>query len=159
MGLMDIVRYITAQQQQQAQEETPPPPAESPQPTPDSQAVAEEFHKLRMFGRPVGALTEHLRKQTLDADEPWPTVIRDEELGTLTVPSTYMGLMAAMATWDSLLLDEELVSVRNLAMNMMPMGVTYQTVRRKEMAEEKAEWDHMKEHHPDDFDHAQGGRA
>lgn len=148
MGILDQLRDIFV----------PPMPEES-LPTPAPSDMAAELSKLRQFGRPIGALSDHIKAQVLREGEEWPIVLRDEEAGTLTVPSSYLGLIAIMAQWDSLLLDEELYSVRNLAFNMVPMGLTYQEEVRKAKAEEEAEWEHMKTHHPEDFDHMQGGKA
>lgn len=138
---------------------SPLPTTEGQQPTPDPSVVAEQFKITRLHGRQGPSLTELLTQEALRSGQAWPVVIGDEGTGTLTVPTTFEGLMALVARWDSLLLDEELKSLRNLVNNMVPMGVLSQTEVRKARFEAQQEWEHMKEHHPDVFERAQGGRA
>lgn len=135
------------------------PTATAQPPTPDATAVAEDFKQTRLYGRRGPSLTDMLRRNAHEAGQVWPIVISDEETGTMSVPTSYEGLLALVARWDSLLLDEELVSLRNLVMGMVPMGVLSQTEVRKKRAQDEEGWDHMRTHHPDTYDKIQGPKV
>lgn len=136
-----------------------PAPTDEPLPTPASVDVAEAFKVVRLHGRQGPSLSEMLMQEAHENDKAWPIVLLDEDTGTITVPTTYEGLLAFVARWDSLLLDEELVGLRNLVMNMLPMGVIDQSKVRRARKEQDEEWEHMKEHHPEAFDRMLGGKA
>lgn len=112
--------------------------------------------KLRMEGRKRGQLSHDVGEEVKANGKPWPAVIEDFNLGTSTVPATYEGLLAMVTSWDSLLLDEELQAFRNVVDAMLPMGLMKQEAVRRLRAQQEAEWDHMREHHPDEWNQSQG---
>jgi len=114
---------------------------------------------LRLHGRAAGQLYALVGQEVNEQGQGWPRVLENEKLGTLTVPATLEGLLALITTWDSKLLDEELVVVHNVVKVLMPMGLMDQRKVREERAVEKAEFEHMKEHHPEDYERAQGWRV
>lgn len=112
--------------------------------------------KLRMEGRPTGQLYREVGQEVHSAGHAWPRVLEDEATGTTTVPATFEGLLAIISSWDSLLLDEELVVLRNLTEKMLPMGLMKQEAVRRHRARVAEAEQHMREHHPDEWRESQG---
>jgi hypothetical protein len=119
-------------------------------------ALQAKADHLRMNGRPVGELSKQVGSEIMEAGRPWPRVLEDEATGTTTVPATFEGLLAIVASWDSLLLDEELQVLRNLTGSMVPAGLIQQEKARKRRAAQLAEEAHMREHHPEEWERGQG---
>lgn len=115
-------------------------------------ALQERANHLRLHGRPHGELSREVGRQVMEQGRAWPKVLEDQRLGTTTVPANFEGLLAIVASWDSILLDEELAVLRNLTEAMVPVGVIYQDAIRKRMAQEE----HMREHHSEEWEDAQG---
>lgn len=122
-------------------------------------AMQARANHLRMHGRPHGELAKRVGEEVMAAGHAWPKVLEDERLGTTTVPATFEGLLAMVASWDSILLDEELQVLRNLTNEMMPAGTIAQDNIRRRRAQELAEQAHMREHHADERDAGQGWRV
>lgn len=116
-------------------------------------------NQLRMTGRPVGVLSQAVGEEVRGAGRPWPRVLQDELTETSTVPATFEGLLALVSSWDSLLLDEELQILRDLTEVMLPAGLMTQDKMRQQRAAEKAGEEHLREHHPDEWDKYQGWRV
>jgi len=126
--------------------------------TPERIAQLEaEVVEVRMNGRPQGAYLDTIRRQLLEAGRMAPVVIEDRKTETTTVPASFEGLVAHIASWDSLLLDEELRSVVNVVHNMVPMGLDLQPEVRRQREEIKANLEHMKDAHPETYAEQMGG--
>lgn len=120
------------------------------------ETVDKQLVLLRQEGRKDGELAEAIKAEAHAAGKGWPTVIEDERTNTTTVPATFEGILAFLCSWDSKLLDEELLAVRALTTQMVPLGLKYQKIERQRRAKIKEEWDHIKEEHPEAWDKMQG---
>jgi hypothetical protein len=119
-------------------------------------ALQAQADHLRMNGRSVGEFSKQVGKEVMESGAAWPRVLEDEATGTSTVPATFEGLLAIVASWDSLLLDEELQVLRNVTAAMVPAGLIQQDKTRRRRAEQKAHEAHMREHHPEEWTRSQG---
>lgn len=86
-------------------------------------------------------------------------VIADDKLGTMMVPADFEGLMVLLASFDSILLPEELQAIRDTAGMMVPMGMSQQAGERARRAEIEAMNAHNREEHPEDYAASQGWRV
>jgi hypothetical protein len=121
--------------------------------------LEEQYRELLLNGRPPGMFREMVRGQLIDVGRNAPVVIEDSKTGTIAVPADFEGLVVHLASWDSMLLPEELQAVRDVLSKMIPMGLNQQHETRKQRAELEAENAHMKEHHPEDWQQQQGWRV
>src|SRR4026209_171219 len=74
--------------------------------------------ELRLNGREQGAFLQHVRRELLNSGHDAPLVIEDEATETTAIPASTEGLFVHVASWDSLLLDEELQALRNITAQM-----------------------------------------
>lgn len=128
-------------------------------PAEQQRQIQEEAHQLRMHGRPEGELYEKVGKQFRESGQGWPYTLLDEKLGTVTVPMTFQGLCALITKWDCELLDEEVVTLNKVVRMVMPMPLPAQNEERERRGAIKAEFDHMKAEHPQEFERMQGWRV
>lgn len=125
--------------------------------TPERQQQIEALaYHIRMNGRRIGEFGQHVGEAVRAGGRPWPTVIEHPETGTTEVPAEYEGLLALVASYDSLLLDEELAELRAIVALLVPMGLNQQVHERRRIERERAHEEHMRENHPEEWEDSQG---
>lgn len=112
--------------------------------------------EVRMNGRPIGLFLKSIRHELMEAGRGAPVVIEDGATGTTTIPADFDGLIVLIASWDSLLLDEELSALRVVVNQLVPAGLNQQHQTRMERAQEEAEMKHIETEHPEEWHDMQG---
>jgi hypothetical protein len=82
--------------------------------------------KDRLMGRPSAMFPFIVAQQMRGLGMEVPQVIRNDD-GTVTVQDNYLGVIALVSRWDSLLADTELANLRDLVAALRPMGEWVQT--------------------------------
>lgn len=101
--------------------------------------------ELRLHGRPPGLFEGMCKQHFLSQGGEWPRTVPHPETDTVEVPATAMGLISLIASWDSLLTDEEYTAVRSVTEQLVPMGLINQNRLRQNQMEHFVE-EHLHVH-------------